>query len=83
VYLLTPRVSVVGSVTISFHGVVKVRFVDTDPHRVHGVHTLNHYENNDYDSEDVLFAETKLLYQGKSRYLTTFDTLGMSYFYLR
>jgi hypothetical protein len=62
--LLSPVDEDMGSVAISFHGTIKVRFVDADPHRVNGVHTLNHYEGNNHNSEDVLFAETKLLYQG-------------------
>ena len=61
--LLSPADEDVGSVTISFHGTIKVRFVDTDPHRVNGVQTQN-YQGNNHNSEDVLFTETRLLYQG-------------------
>jgi hypothetical protein len=54
----------VGCVAISFHGTVKVRFVLTsNTNQAHAGYSQNHQPNN-YDSEDVLFSDVKMLYQG-------------------
>ena len=53
----------VGSITISFHGTVKVRFV-SNTERQTAAYSQNHPQPDNYDSLDVLFSDTKLLYQG-------------------
>ena len=52
----------VGSVIISFHGTVKVRLVHRTDRQPVGY--SQDYIPSNYDSEDVLFSEIKVLFQG-------------------
>ena len=56
--LLSTRDEDIGSISISFHGTVKTQVVITNNSQSTQVRRAN------YNSEDVLFSESKLLYEG-------------------